>query len=238
MDKAFLFYVKLLGLKEQFTQNELKAAYRQSAEKYHPDKYANAPAHEKQHALDIMQQINEAYDYLKNYNVENRAAPNINSNQFKNQNVTKNVHSVEDTYYAYDNTYEIFLPETGDLLKYSLSKDIKGIEKAIKKRTLQIWNGNRQTWGLNQNLSESVKKLMNKYNVDYSMTTYLEGVYRVTVINRRRGNQWYICLGEELDGLGERIANNREDRWTVIKYLLVTIITIGFLVYIISLGLP
>ena len=183
MDKTFLFYMKLLGLKEQFTQNELKAAHRQNAEKYHPDKYTNAPAYEKQHALDIMQQINEAYDYLKKYNEKKHEIPNIHSNQFKNQNVEKNAYSVEDTYYEYDDTYEIFVPETDQLLKYSLSKDIKGIEHAIKKRTLQIWNGTRQTWGLNHDLSENVKRLMNKYNVDYSMTTYLEGVYRFTVIN-------------------------------------------------------
>ncbi|MDR2047847.1 MAG: DnaJ domain-containing protein [Treponema sp.] len=92
MNKAFLFYVKLLGLKEHFTQNELKAAYRQNAEKYHPDKYANVPAYEKQHALDIMQQINEAYNYLKNYNGEKHEASNFHQNQFKNQNVAKNVH--------------------------------------------------------------------------------------------------------------------------------------------------
>jgi DnaJ-domain-containing protein 1 len=61
----FHFYRKLLGLNEKFTQNELKDAYRVCAVKYHPDQYAHADTRERQHAEDIMKQINEAYAYLK-----------------------------------------------------------------------------------------------------------------------------------------------------------------------------
>ena len=61
----FHFYRKLLGLNEQFTQKELKESYRRCAVKYHPDQYANADSQERQHAEDIMRQINDAYAYLK-----------------------------------------------------------------------------------------------------------------------------------------------------------------------------
>jgi DnaJ-domain-containing protein 1 len=64
-DVPYQFYRKLLGLNEPFTQNELKAAYRICAVKYHPDQYVNADSRERQHAEDIMKQINEAYEYLK-----------------------------------------------------------------------------------------------------------------------------------------------------------------------------
>jgi DnaJ-class molecular chaperone len=49
-----------LGLSEHFAQDELKKAYRQCAEKYHPGLYVNASLHEKRHAEDIMKQINNA----------------------------------------------------------------------------------------------------------------------------------------------------------------------------------
>ena len=62
----FHFYRNLLGLNEHFTQNELKESYRRYAVKYHPDQYANADSGERQHAEDIMKQINDAYEYLKN----------------------------------------------------------------------------------------------------------------------------------------------------------------------------
>jgi hypothetical protein len=65
MDKEFLFSCRLLGVSERFTYDDLKNAYRQCAENYHPDLYANASAHEKRHAEEIMKQINEAYEYLK-----------------------------------------------------------------------------------------------------------------------------------------------------------------------------
>jgi hypothetical protein len=65
VDKEFSFSCRLLGVSEHFTYDELKNAYRQCAEKYHPDLYVNAPAHEKRHAEDIMKQINDAYEYLK-----------------------------------------------------------------------------------------------------------------------------------------------------------------------------
>ncbi|MDR2742442.1 MAG: DnaJ domain-containing protein [Treponema sp.] len=65
MDKEYSFYRKFLGLKENFRENELKIAYRQYALKYHPDKYVNASEFEKRHSVDIMKQINNAYEYLK-----------------------------------------------------------------------------------------------------------------------------------------------------------------------------
>jgi curved DNA-binding protein CbpA len=77
MDIEYSFYRKLLGLNENFTENELKAAYRQNALKYHPDKYAHDPEFERQHSVDIMKQINDAYQYLKVHVVKG----NKNSNR-------------------------------------------------------------------------------------------------------------------------------------------------------------
>jgi hypothetical protein len=58
-------YRSLLGLGQPFTGEELKAAYRSSAAKYHPDRYASASRKERDNAEDLMKKVNEAYEILK-----------------------------------------------------------------------------------------------------------------------------------------------------------------------------
>ena len=58
-------YRNLLGLGPRFTGEELKAAYRNCAAMYHPDRYASASRSERQNAEDIMKKVNEAYERLK-----------------------------------------------------------------------------------------------------------------------------------------------------------------------------
>ena len=59
------FYRKILDLKLNFTQGELKTAYRRAAEKYHPDRYTSASSRDRENAETLMKQINEAYEILK-----------------------------------------------------------------------------------------------------------------------------------------------------------------------------
>jgi hypothetical protein len=59
------FYCNLLGLKLQFTQAELKTAFRESAAKYHPDTYGSSSSRDRENAETLMKQINEAYEVLK-----------------------------------------------------------------------------------------------------------------------------------------------------------------------------
>jgi molecular chaperone DnaJ len=51
---------KILGVSQNATDDELKAAYRDLAKKYHPDSYTNNPLADL--ALEKMKEINEAYD--------------------------------------------------------------------------------------------------------------------------------------------------------------------------------
>jgi hypothetical protein len=87
---------------------------------------------------------------------------------------------------------EIFVEGTDRLLKYSLSNDLDEIVKKIYTIINYSINSNNLDWKLNPSLSISVKKLMDKHSVDYSMATYLEGSYRHIIINRRVGEQWFI----------------------------------------------
>ena len=62
---SLALYRNLLGLGQRFTTDELKTAYRSSAAKYHPDRYASATNQERKDAEDLMKKVNEAYDRLK-----------------------------------------------------------------------------------------------------------------------------------------------------------------------------
>ncbi len=53
---------KVLGIQPDATDDEVKAAYRELARKYHPDNYTNNPLSEL--AQEKMQEINEAYDTI------------------------------------------------------------------------------------------------------------------------------------------------------------------------------
>lgn len=53
---------EVLGIKENATDEEIKAAYRELVKKYHPDKYQNNPLADL--AEEKLREVNEAYDYL------------------------------------------------------------------------------------------------------------------------------------------------------------------------------
>ena len=87
---------------------------------------------------------------------------------------------------------EIFVEGTDMLLRYSLSNDLQEIERAIQNRTDFSISLSNIAWVLNPELSISVKNLMNRLNLNYSMTTWNEGIYRYVIVNRRVGNNWFI----------------------------------------------
>ena len=53
---------EVLGIRPDATDDEVKAAYRELARKYHPDRYENNPLSDL--AEEKMQEINEAYDTI------------------------------------------------------------------------------------------------------------------------------------------------------------------------------
>lgn len=59
-------YYKILGIKAGASQAEVKQAYRELAKLWHPDRFSNDPTLQQQ-AEEKLKAINEAYQYLKDY---------------------------------------------------------------------------------------------------------------------------------------------------------------------------
>lgn len=64
---------EVLGVSENATQEEIRAAYRELVKKYHPDQYANNPLSDL--AQEKLKEINQAYDMLLNKNSSYNAGP-------------------------------------------------------------------------------------------------------------------------------------------------------------------
>ena len=64
---------KVLGVSPDASEEELKAAYRELAKKYHPDNYADSPLADL--ANEKMQEVNEAYDMAVNNNMASLPLP-------------------------------------------------------------------------------------------------------------------------------------------------------------------
>lgn len=71
---------KVLGIDYNATDDEIKAAYRKLAKKYHPDNYANSNLSDV--AEEKMKEINEAYDQIQK---ERSNASSNSSSGFKTQ---------------------------------------------------------------------------------------------------------------------------------------------------------
>lgn len=68
---------KILGINTSATNEEIKAAYRELAKKYHPDKYVNNPLSEL--ANEKMKQINEAYEEVQRLRASGASASGTSS---------------------------------------------------------------------------------------------------------------------------------------------------------------
>jgi hypothetical protein len=83
-----------------------------------------------------------------------------------------------------------------ELLNYSLSNSLDDIKNAVYTRTGLNINLDNAYWRLNTNhLSTTVKHLMNKHRVTYSMTIWDDGEeeFRILFVNMRVGDQWFIA---------------------------------------------
>jgi len=91
-------------------------------------------------------------------------------------------------------------PKNNLLLNYSLSNSMEDIKMAIFKRTGFDIKLENAKWYLNTCLSISVKDLMKKHQVIYSMTTYYKDNIRLICINMNAGDYWFYTSYGEISG--------------------------------------
>ena len=169
-------YYQILGLSSNATKKEIKEAYHKKIKAIHPDKVHGTSLEDT--ATFLSTEINEAYNVLMKQPDNEHSSKSAKGQACFEEN--------------------IYVEDFG-LLKYSLSNDIDLIQDAIIMRT-----GNSDTsfihrygWRLNPVLSENVKKVMNKHNVNYSMTYFIREGYWSLVINKRDGGKWYFTGYEQ-----------------------------------------
>ncbi len=68
---------EVLGVSETASDEEIKAAYRKLAKKYHPDNYTNSPLADV--AEQKMKEINEAYDTINSFRQKGRGSGSTGS---------------------------------------------------------------------------------------------------------------------------------------------------------------
>jgi len=170
-------YYKILGIPDNASKEDIKRAYHEKMKALHPDKIHGTALEDT--ATFFSTEINEAYHILiSNHNNGYLASCRKNT--------------TEDAKSEYVEA-DIFIEGRG-ILMYSLSNNLNIILGAILKRTGYSINDTVDSidWVLNTGLSGEVKKTMNIYNMNYSMTTYLIDSTRRVVINKREMENWFI----------------------------------------------
>ena len=82
-------------------------------------------------------------------------------------------------------------PKENLLLNYSLSNSLDEIEIAVFRRTGLNVKLKNACWKINSKLSISVRYLMNKHHVKFTMTTWQEKDNAQIVVNMRSDDIWF-----------------------------------------------
>lgn len=81
-------YFELLGVTRSSSKKEIKKAHREQIKLWHPDKFSN-DINKTKEATEKTQKLNEAYSFLKDYNLtdETQSSHKINRTRVKSSNV-------------------------------------------------------------------------------------------------------------------------------------------------------
>ncbi|AOR23471.1 J domain-containing protein [Clostridium taeniosporum] len=125
-------YYKILGISENANKDEIKKAFRNLAKKYHPDKNKD-----NADAIEMFQQINEAYEILSNelsreeydkkLNQQNSNSENKNNSQ-KSQTKSKKNFNKDDVLNDLNECFESFFgfkANSNDVDASKIKKDSK-----------------------------------------------------------------------------------------------------------------
>ena len=95
---------------------------------------------------------------------------------------------VLDTYFEAD----VYFKKQG-LLKFYFSNDFDLILNAyIRQTKTRVCLENEIEWDLGKKISKKISSIMTRYNVNYSMTFYIKGEYRIINFYKRIGENFYF----------------------------------------------
>lgn len=146
--------IKILGLNKNFTEEELKQAYRKLAQIHHPDRHENSEDREKEE--EIMKDINAAKEYLMKYLKGN------NSNNQRQSNANQNnTYSMDYIHKKLDDLYDIvdttFIKEK---LSANINKIIQDIRSLYTQFALKIY---RENIDIDTLFNEYLNKIKDKF---------------------------------------------------------------------------
>ena len=203
--------IRILGLTSNFTEEELRKAYRMQITNYHPDKYVSKSEEEIKEAEEKAKEINTAKEYLE-------------MNKQRNKNIYKNTETEQVILRKeqFKITLNYMKEELASIIAFDVhgSNDCKIIQEAINDISFLIKTIERQmnliftleavriqerTYynRLNYLLEEFEKKYCKKYNITignkkldrYSLKKYYEELKKI----RKKHNLFYIKLEEEYE---------------------------------------
>lgn len=135
----FKDYYLILGISYPSTPEEIKAAFRRQAKRWHPDHNPGMDTTSK------MQDIVEAYSILKNE--ESRRLYNYEYEQFLKKNASKDAHASTDGYYA-----------EYDFMNQNIKEDVENARNKAKDRN--YWD--ELLMGLKNNANTAIKGAWNE----------------------------------------------------------------------------
>ncbi len=178
--------LNLLGLNEDYTEEELKKAYRKLATKYHPD-YNHSP-----NALEKMKQINNANNILKQA-LDNgkpkrpytNSNPNHNTHTHSNSN-NKNTNSQYSNIIAKINSYQIRkddIKNYHDYYKTYINRINRCVVTTIKNISLFSYDGKMQYIFFTKMIFGIYDELVDAYcyenYINYDDVYHLNHIYRL-----------------------------------------------------------
>lgn len=182
---------EVLGVPRTATQEQVKAAYRTLAKKYHPDNYINSPLADA--ANKKMQEVNEAYDSIISGNASSNSYQSYDSrgayNSYSNRSAGND--------YSYIRSYISLnrLDEAEQMLE-NISPDLRDAEWYFLKGQINYsrgWLDQAFTYFTTaHNMDPSNNEYENVYN---SIKRQRSGGFRTTNTHRSSPDVCSICQG-------------------------------------------
>ena len=185
--------LRILELKEGFTELDLIKAYRHLANMYHPDRFGNATEEERQNAENKMKEINAARDYLKKYK-------KVNSNEYKNNTANNNENYNEEYYslrkYGQEKIDELIKIYDFDLYlikDIELRHDMQLILIKIEMVITSIYEESQRYFGTKKTIDAQIDYLKTVLNKD--LLTFKKKYYDLYKMNDSNINEKFNWWG-------------------------------------------